>query len=232
MSLSRAWNCAWTDGRFDFAALNGNTTLFPQEPEIFENTIRYNITLGLPLPEEEVNAVCRGRILRRRGRGVAEGSRFEHSGKGRESVRRAEAAAGAGARIAGGARQRGGAAGRAHQQRGPENRDTHLRKYVPGVFAARRWSRRCTGCICCDTSTMSTCSSQGRIVDEGTFQDLRVRSAAFGELWRHQEETVVTTSPRRQQQRLETAIEKIAGRAENSPASASGEGSREFHRGR
>lgn len=42
--------------------LNGvaNTvTLFPQEPEIFENTIAYNITLGLPFEDEAVQEVCR-----------------------------------------------------------------------------------------------------------------------------------------------------------------------------
>jgi ATP-binding cassette, subfamily B, bacterial len=33
-------------------------TLFPQEPEIFENTVLYNITLGLPFTEEEVMSVC------------------------------------------------------------------------------------------------------------------------------------------------------------------------------
>lgn len=33
-------------------------TLFPQEPEIFENTILYNITLGLPFSREEVLDVC------------------------------------------------------------------------------------------------------------------------------------------------------------------------------
>lgn len=36
-----------------------HVTLFPQEPEIFENTIEYNITLGLPFPDEEVDKVCR-----------------------------------------------------------------------------------------------------------------------------------------------------------------------------
>ena len=40
-------------------ALNQSVTLFPQEPEIFENTIHYNITLGLPFDEEAVNAVCK-----------------------------------------------------------------------------------------------------------------------------------------------------------------------------
>ena len=41
-----------------FAAINHSVTLFPQEPEIFENTIAYNITLGLPFTEEEVMEVC------------------------------------------------------------------------------------------------------------------------------------------------------------------------------
>lgn len=35
-----------------------SVTLFPQEPEIFENTILYNITLGLPYSREEVLEVC------------------------------------------------------------------------------------------------------------------------------------------------------------------------------
>jgi len=33
-------------------------TLFPQDPEIFENTIAYNITLGLPFDSWEIQAVC------------------------------------------------------------------------------------------------------------------------------------------------------------------------------
>lgn len=38
--------------------LSNSVTLFPQEPEIFENTIAYNITLGLPFTEEEIQTVC------------------------------------------------------------------------------------------------------------------------------------------------------------------------------
>ncbi|MEO5581616.1 MAG: ABC transporter ATP-binding protein, partial [Saprospiraceae bacterium] len=48
---------------------NGNTmngleaiyelvTLFPQDPEIFENTIRYNITLGIGYTDEEIRKAC------------------------------------------------------------------------------------------------------------------------------------------------------------------------------
>ncbi len=39
-------------------ALSDEVTLFPQEPEIFENTISYNITLGLPFSEEDIRKVC------------------------------------------------------------------------------------------------------------------------------------------------------------------------------
>ena len=43
---------------FDMAILNESVTLFPQEPEVFENTIEYNITLGLPFDEKDVWHVC------------------------------------------------------------------------------------------------------------------------------------------------------------------------------
>lgn len=36
----------------------GQVTLFPQEPEIFENTIEYNITLGLPFEPAELEQIC------------------------------------------------------------------------------------------------------------------------------------------------------------------------------
>jgi len=38
--------------------INESVTLFPQEPEIFENTLAYNITLGLPFTEQEIMQVC------------------------------------------------------------------------------------------------------------------------------------------------------------------------------
>jgi ATP-binding cassette, subfamily B, bacterial len=43
---------------FDLSTLNETVTLFPQEPEIFENTIAYNITLGLPFDDKTVWEVC------------------------------------------------------------------------------------------------------------------------------------------------------------------------------
>ena len=42
----------------DLAILSDTVTLFPQEPEIFENTIVYNITLGLPFEASDILQVC------------------------------------------------------------------------------------------------------------------------------------------------------------------------------
>lgn len=44
------------DGRYNksLASINNTVTLFPQDPEIFENSILYNITLGLPFSKEQV----------------------------------------------------------------------------------------------------------------------------------------------------------------------------------
>ncbi len=42
----------------DFSYLANAVTLFPQEPEIFEASFEYNITLGLPFEAEEVNRIC------------------------------------------------------------------------------------------------------------------------------------------------------------------------------
>ncbi len=48
------------DGRqeMDFGQVANAVTLFPQEPEIFEASFKYNITLGLPFKKEEVDRVC------------------------------------------------------------------------------------------------------------------------------------------------------------------------------
>lgn len=42
----------------ELSVISDAVTLFPQEPEIFENTIEYNITLGLPFDETDIWAVC------------------------------------------------------------------------------------------------------------------------------------------------------------------------------
>ncbi|QJB38903.1 ABC transporter ATP-binding protein [Chitinophaga oryzae] len=43
---------------YPLSTIHESVTLFPQEPEIFENTIEYNVTLGLPFTKEEIMEVC------------------------------------------------------------------------------------------------------------------------------------------------------------------------------
>lgn len=46
--------------RFDsLRAISSMVTLIPQDPEIFDNTIEYNVTVGLPHTREEVMEMCR-----------------------------------------------------------------------------------------------------------------------------------------------------------------------------
>jgi ABC-type multidrug transport system fused ATPase/permease subunit len=64
-------------GSCGLGSLNETTTLFPQEPEIFENTIEYNVTLGLPVGEAEVRRVCEvahfATVIEELPRGLASG---------------------------------------------------------------------------------------------------------------------------------------------------------------
>lgn len=48
------------DGKdnISFGHIANEVTLFPQEPEIFEATFEYNITLGLPFDQQEIDHVC------------------------------------------------------------------------------------------------------------------------------------------------------------------------------
>ena len=178
--------------RLDFTALNSNTTLFPQEPEIFENTIRYNITLGLPLPEEEVGAVCMGAYFD----GVA-----AELPKGLDSSIQEK-----GVNLSGGQKQRLALARGLLAAR--DSAVVLLDEPTSGVdpkTESRIYENMFRAFS--DKAMVSALHrlhllryfdyvyvlSQGRIVDQGTFQDLRSRSAAFGEMWRHQEESATSS---------------------------------------
>jgi ABC-type bacteriocin/lantibiotic exporter with double-glycine peptidase domain len=59
--LRKASSCqVCADGINDVSleSISSVVTLFPQDPEIFENTVLYNITLGLPFSEREVFEAC------------------------------------------------------------------------------------------------------------------------------------------------------------------------------
>lgn len=166
-----------------------SVTLFPQEPEIFENTIEYNITLGLPFSEEEVQKACRAARF---------DSVLEQLPRGLQSSIKEK-----GVNLSGGQRQRLALARGILAARDSDivlmdeptssvDPKTELQIYQQ-LFEAFK-----------DKAIVSSLHrlhllnqfdyiyimADGRIVDEGSFPYLRANSPAFQELWRHQEEAM------------------------------------------
>jgi ATP-binding cassette subfamily B protein len=167
--------------------LNEAVTLFPQEPEIFENTIAYNITLGLPFSEAEILGVCETAHFT---------EVFHNLPQGLESDIREK-----GVNLSGGQKQRLALARGilAARDSGLVLLDEPTSSVDPrteaiiydGLFAAFS-----------DKAIISSIHRlhqlprfdyiyvlhQGRIAAEGSFEDLRAHSPIFRDLWRHQEE--------------------------------------------
>lgn len=178
---------AWLD------RLNEAVTLFPQDPEIFENTIAYNITLGLPFSEAEILEVCESAHFTEVIRNLPNGLESDIREKG--------------VNLSGGQKQRlalarGILAARDSSivllDEPTSSVDPRTEAMIyEGLFTAFH-----------DKAIISSIHRlhqlhrfdyiyvlhQGRIAAEGSFEDLRSRSPIFRELWRHQE-AVNRTSP-------------------------------------
>jgi len=167
--------------------LNEAVTLFPQEPEIFENTIAYNITLGLPFSDEEILQVCAGahftEVVEQLPMGLASDIREK------------------GVNLSGGQKQRLALARGILAARDSElilldeptsSVDPRTEALIyEGLFK-----------VFSDKAIVSSMHrlhllprfdhiyilEQGRIADEGSFSYLRDNSVIFQELWKHQKE--------------------------------------------
>ncbi|MDX1941225.1 MAG: ABC transporter ATP-binding protein [Saprospiraceae bacterium] len=169
--------------------INSHVTLFPQEPEIFENTIEYNITLGLPFGEAEVQQVCEtahfSEVITQLPKGLQ--SNIQEKG----------------VNLSGGQKQR------LALSRGIlAARDSHIVLLdEPTSSVDPKTELKIYEKIFREFADKAIISSlhrlhllthfdyiyvleNGRIVDEGTFEHLRAFSPIFQELWRHQEETL------------------------------------------
>lgn len=177
------------DSDFDLERLNEAVTLFPQEPEIFENTLAYNVTLGLPFPEEEVMAVCKSAHFSEVIGQLPQGLESDIREKG--------------VNLSGGQKQRLALARGILAARDSDlvlldeptsSVDPRTEALIyEGLFAAFA-----------DKAIISSMHRlhllgrfdyiyilhQGRIIDEGSFEYLLGSSAAFQELWKHQKNTV------------------------------------------
>jgi ATP-binding cassette, subfamily B, bacterial len=169
--------------------LNEAVTLFPQDPEIFENTIAYNITLGLPFPEGEVMEVCETahftEVIQNLPQGLASDIREK------------------GVNLSGGQKQRlalarGILAARDSSvvllDEPTSSVDPRTEAMIyDGLFTAFH-----------DKAIISSVHRlhllprfdyiyvlhHGRIAAEGSFEDLRADDPIFRDLWRHQEKKV------------------------------------------
>jgi len=185
----------WVDGQTlsddgnGLSALADYVTLFPQEPEIFENTIEYNISLGLPCDTTEMAAICDvahfSEVVAQLPKGLA--SNIQEKG----------------VNLSGGQKQRLALA------RGIfAAKDSHVilldeptssvdpkteAKIYEKLFEA--FSDKVIVSSLHRLHLLSRFDyvyvmENGHIVEEGTFEELRQHGPVFQELWRHQEEGV------------------------------------------
>ena len=173
--------------QLDFGSLADSVTLFPQEPEIFENTILYNITLGLPFSEEEILAVC-------------ETAQFQEVigqlPKGLESNIQEK-----GVNLSGGQKQRlalarGILAARSSsivlmdEPTSSVDPKTEMQIYdkLFEAFADKAIVSSLHRLHLLTKFDYVYVMQKGQIVEEGTFENLRQNGKVFQELWKHQEE--------------------------------------------
>ena len=174
----------------DINSLQDSVTLFPQEPEIFENTIEHNISLGLPFEEKDIMAVCETAHFTEVVRQLPNGLQSNIQEKG--------------VNLSGGQKQRlalarGILAAKScdivllDEPTSSVDPKTEIQIYEK-LFAE-----------CKDKAIVSSLHRlyllsyfdyvyvlrSGRVVDEGTFEELKANSSIFKELWRHQEEKMV-----------------------------------------
>jgi ATP-binding cassette, subfamily B, bacterial len=178
------------DGKpFALATINETVTLFPQEPEIFENTIAYNITLGLPFTDSEIMA-------------VSESAHFidviTQLPKGLESDIREK-----GVNLSGGQKQRlalarGILAASESEVVLLDEPTSSVDPKTEAMIYQKMFAAFENKAIISSMHRLHLLYqfdyiyvlTQGRIVAEGTFEHLRENSPIFQELWKHQKDTV------------------------------------------
>jgi ATP-binding cassette subfamily B protein len=173
----------------ELGRLNAAVTLFPQEPEIFENTIAYNITLGLPFSDEEVMAVCEEAHFAEVVRQLPQGLQADIREKG--------------VNLSGGQKQRlalarGILAARDSDLVLLDEPTSSVDPKTETLIYAALFKAFGDKAIISSIHRLHLLNRfdyvyllhEGSIVDEGSFEYLRDSSPVFQELWKHQKETV------------------------------------------
>lgn len=178
------------DGKvYELDTLNETVTLFPQEPEIFENTIAYNVTLGLPFSEADIKEVCENAHLT---------EVIEQLPQGLESDIREK-----GVNLSGGQKQRlalarGILASRESEVVLLDEPTSSVDPKTEAMIYNKLFRAFADKAVISSIHRLHLLAQfdyvyilqQGHIVDEGTFEHLRNNSAIFMELWKHQKEAM------------------------------------------
>ena len=168
------------------ASLNETVTLFPQDPEIFENTIAYNLTLDLPFAAEDVARACEAahfsEVVKELPRGLESGIQEK------------------GVNLSGGQKQRLALARGILAAQGSDvvlmdeptssvdaKTEAVIYERLFAAFAGKAMVSALHRLHLLHSFDYVYVLEQGRVVAEGTLAELRGNSAEFRELWRHQE---------------------------------------------
>lgn len=167
--------------------LNETVTLFPQEPEIFENTLAYNITLGLPFSDEEIWKVCESAHFTEVIRQLPEGLGSDIREKG--------------VNLSGGQKQRlalarGILAARDSDLVLLDEPTSSVDPRTEALIYEGLFKTFSDKAIISSIHRLHLLSRfdyvyvlhQGSIIAEGAFEYLRDHNPAFQEMWRHQKE--------------------------------------------
>lgn len=170
----------------DMQTLADQITLFPQDPEIFENTIAYNITLGLPFEEEEIMKVSKTAhftdVIAKLPNGLD--SNIQEKG----------------VNLSGGQKQRlalarGILAARTSEIVLLDEPTSSVDPKTESQIYDRMFEEFKDKAVISTLHRLHLLTKfdyvyilrDGYLVDEGTFAELRGNSAVFQDLWRHQE---------------------------------------------
>jgi ATP-binding cassette, subfamily B, bacterial len=180
------------DGKdYDLEKLNEAVTLFPQEPEIFENTIAYNVTLGLPFTKEEIMSVCESAHFAEVIRDLPQGLDSDIREKG--------------VNLSGGQKQRlalarGILAARDSDLVLLDEPTSSVDPRTEALIYEALFKAFSDKAIISSMHRLHLLSQfdyvyvleQGRIADEGSFEYLKDNSPVFRELWKHQQDTTAS----------------------------------------
>ena len=169
----------------NFAMIANTVTLFPQEPEIFENTIKYNITLGLPFSDEEVAQACDAAQFTEVLKHLPNGLDSEIKEKG--------------VNLSGGQKQRLALARGILASKGSQivcldeptssvdpRTELHIYRKMFETFSDKAVISSLHRLHLLSYFDYVYIMDKGKVVDQGSFEHLKAHSAIFNELWHHQ----------------------------------------------